>query len=150
MPVTCCMFSLWRGLWGGRAPEEEEGRGRQVLVLLASSWLNVLRTQRAHCRVMPAPPQLAVTSPTRSSGFSSYSLGLLPPFLPTVPSATSSHRSGPCLYLPSKASLLPKLELATKSRQARGQVRLAQGLSGMLAHGAAEESSFLRVSLPDF
>lgn len=29
-------------------------------------------------------------------------------------------------------------------------MRLAQGLSGMLAHGAAEESSFLRVSLPDF
>lgn len=73
-----------------------------MLLLLTSSQLEALRTQRAHCRVMPRLP-LAVTSPTTTSfGFSSYLLGLLSTF-PTVPE--SSQSSMPSPYLLGKAPL---------------------------------------------
>lgn len=116
MPLTyCCMFSLWRGLWEGRTPEEEKGRGRQVLVLLASSWLKALKTQRAHCRVMPHPlPNWLSPLLPGPLGFLPIHWVFFPHFLPAVPSATSSHRSRPSPYLLSKAPLLTELELVTK------------------------------------
>lgn len=52
-PVAC---SASGGDCGEHEPLREE-EGRQAgAVLLASSQLKALRTQRAHCRVMPRPP----------------------------------------------------------------------------------------------
>lgn len=82
-----------------------------MLVLLSSSQLKALRTQRAHCRVMPRPP-LAVTSPTKSFGFSSYLLGLLSTFFPRCSHKQPS--SMPSLYLLGKAPLCLRESLQQK------------------------------------
>lgn len=72
-----------------------------MLVLLASSQLKALRTQRAHCRVMPRP-LLAVTSPTDPLGFLPVYWLCFPPSFPL------SHKqpfSMPSPYLLGKAPL---------------------------------------------